>query len=179
MLVNPRTYYNAFFSFDLPAPLADGTYEYSIEKMDGAEAVTGKYYHYLHYPIKKEFSIDASKPGDLDRLPAEFKIQYLYRDRKNVLENGYNAMFFAGSGVLSFGIGMLFYTVIDFGIISTIVYVVAFTSSATGLAASGVYTYRYYRERGRLQKILELPGDSTLRGNITRDGIQAEVEMRY
>jgi len=108
MLINPRIYYNAFFGFDLPSPLADGAYEYSIERMEGAEAVNGKYYHYLHYPIKKEFSIDSTRAGRVDRLPADDRIRFLYGERRNILENGYNSLFFAGSGIMSFVIGMLF-----------------------------------------------------------------------
>ncbi len=179
MLINPVVYYDNFFAFTLPQPLADGSYEYTIERLERGETVNGKYYHYLRYPIKKEFTVDSSRAGDIDRLTPDNRIRYLYGERRNILENGYNALFFAGSGIMSFGIGMLFYAVIDFGVISTIIYVVSFASSAVGLTASGVYGYRYFREKGRLQKILEIGPGAALRGGILDGRVQAEAELQF
>lgn len=179
LIVDPRVYYNNFFVYELRDPLAEGRYEYTIERMLAGEALQSKYYHYLRYPIKKNFTVDGTYTSDVDGLLPPYKIQYMYLRRQNILENGYNSLFFAGSAAVSFGIGMLFYAVVDWGIVSTILYVIAFTSSAVGFTASGYYGYRYVRGTNKLQKILEIGGDASLKGGLEKDGFKAEIEKRF
>ena len=85
---------------------------------------------------------------------------------------------FAGAA-LSFGIGLLFYSVIDFGVISTVIYVLAFTSSATGAAASAYYGCRYFSTKRKLGRIMDLGKNATLKGGILDDSVLSEIEFRY
>jgi len=175
----PERSFDNFFAFRLPAALADGDYEYTIERTVTGSSMDSRYYHYLRYPIKTSFILDSREKHILDGHDPERVIQYLYRYRNNTLQNGYNSLFFLGSGAFSFGIGMLFYAVIDFGIVSTVVYVIAFTSSATGLTAAGYYGVKYFREKRRINKILDIEPTLSLGAGADRDGFSAGLEKRF
>ncbi len=177
--IAPERFYKNFFAFKLPIPLENGGYEYRIERLVSGTPMGSRYYHYRKYPIEMAFSLDTDKKDLLDDLDPGRIIQYIYKDRNNTLQNGYNALFFLGSGVFSFGIGMLFYSVIDLGIISTVIYVVAFTSSATGLTAAGYYGVRYMHNRGRLNKILEVEPGVNLGAGRDRDRMFVGCERRF
>jgi hypothetical protein len=176
---NPDLYYNFFYSFRIPDILKDDSYRYSIERIIGGNPVESRYYYYLKYPIVQEFSINSEKKNDVDSLPPEYLIQYLHIDRNNTLRNGYNFLFFSSSGLASFGIGMLFYHVIHLGTISTIIYTVSFISSGVGISAAGYYGYHYMKNRGKLQRILEINKRVSINGGIRDKKVNAEVEFSF
>lgn len=178
-IINPEIYYNNFYAFRVPVSLNNGSYEYSIERMVGAEPMKTLYYHNLNYPIKKEFTIKTDAASDIDKIPAPYLIHYLYLDRNNRLQNGYNCLFFSASGIMSFGIGVLFYCVIDFGIVSTIISAISFTSSCIGVTAACYYGYQYYQNKRKLGKILEIGTGVSLKSGVADDRVQAEMELQF
>lgn len=178
LITSPEIYYRQYYTLRLPSALPEGRYEYTIERMSGATSLTTRNYHYARYPIKREFELAAEKT-ELDDLPPGYLIPWLHTDRNNRLQNGYNSLFFAGGAVLSFGIGLLFYSVIDLGVISTVVYVLAFTSSATGITASAYYGCRYFSTKRKLARIMDLGKNATLKGGVLDDSVMSEIEFRY
>jgi hypothetical protein len=176
---HPDLYYNFFYSFRIPDILKDDSYRYSIERIISGNPVESRYYYYLKYPIVQEFSINSEIKNEVDSLPPEYLIQYLHIDRNNTLRNGYNFLFFSSSGLASFVIGMLFYHVIDLGTISTIIYTVSFISSGVGISAAGYYGYHYMKNRGKLQRILEINRRISINGGIRDKKVNAEVEFSF
>ncbi|MCU0844935.1 MAG: hypothetical protein MUC76_08420 [Spirochaetes bacterium] len=178
LVMNPEMYYRQYYAFRLPTALAEGRYEYTIERMSRASSLTTRHYHYARYPIQREFELSAEKT-ELDELPPGYLIPWLHTDRNNRLQNGYNSLFFAGGAVMSFGIGLLFYSVIDLGAVSTIIYVLAFTSSATGITASAYYGCRYISTKRKLARIMDLGKNASLKGGVLDDTVMSEIEFRY
>ncbi|HSV97708.1 MAG TPA: hypothetical protein VLM75_12370 [Spirochaetota bacterium] len=178
LIMNPEIYYRQYYAFRLPSPLSPGRYEYTIERMSGASSLTTRHYHYARYPIQREFELSSEKT-DLDGLPPGYLIPWLHTDRDNRLQNGYNSLFFAGGAAISFGMGLLFYSVIDLGVISTVIYVLAFTSSATGITASAYYGCRYFATKRKLARIMDLGKNAALNGGVLDDTVMSEIEFRY
>ena len=178
LVTTPEIYYRQYYMLRLPSELAPGRYEYTIERLSGTSPLGTRHYHYARYPIQREFELTAEKSG-LDDLPPGYLIPWLHTERDNRLQNGCNSLFFAGGAALSFGIGLLFYSVIDFGVISTVICVLAFTSSATGAAASAYYGCRYFSTKRKLGRIMDLGKNATLKGGILDDSVLSEIEFRY
>lgn len=178
LVTTPEIYYRQYYTLTLPTTLAQGRYEYTIERLTGATSLTTRHYHYARYPIRREFVLTAEKTG-LDALPPGYLIPWLHTERDNRLQNGYNSLFFAGGAVMSFGIGLLFYSVIDLGVISTVIYVLAFTSSATGAVASAYYGSRYCAKKRTLARIMDLGKNAALKGGVIGDSVLSEIEFRY
>ncbi len=178
LVMNPEIYYRQYYTFRLPTALAEGRFEYTIERLSGTASLNTRYYHYARYPIKREFELSA-ETTELDELPPGYLIPWLHTDRNNRLQNGYNSLFFAGGAALSFGIGLLFYSVIDLGVVSTVVYVLAFTSSATGITASAYYGCRYFSTKRKLARIMDLGKNATLKGGVLDNSVMSEIEFRY
>ena len=178
LVTTPEIYYRQYYTLTLPSALSQGRYEYTIERMTGATSLATRHYHYARYPIRREFELAAEKTG-LDALPPGYLIPWLHTKRDNRLQNGYNSLFFAGGAVMSFGIGLLFYSVIDLGVISTVIYVLAFTSSATGITASAYYGCRYFAKKRTLARIMDLGKNATLKGGVIDDSVLSEIEFRY
>ncbi len=178
-VVDPRSYFGVFYAYSMPGPLAAGTYEYTIERLVDNDPVTTRRYHYLRYPLRQSFTVDPAARDILCELPPDYLIRYLQLDRENTLANGYNALFFAGASVLSFGICMLFYAVLHFGIVSTIIYSLAFISAASGVFASGYYAWRYWTNLGRLEKIVEIGRGVSLQGAAVKNGTALAAQLRY
>ncbi|GEM_PF-415454 len=175
----PALYYRFFYAYRLPDSLEDNRYHYSIERIVKGESIESRYYYYLHYPLVGEFEIDSLSRNELDYIPPEYLIQYLYIDRNNVLRNGYNSLFFTTSSAATFAIGLLFYHVIHLGTISTIIYYICFISSGVGLSAAGYYGYRYIENRAKLQKILEIGKGISINGGILDRRVNTEVELKF
>ncbi len=177
--LRPELYYQYFYLLRIPASLAEGEYEYTVERILDDKPIRSRYYHYRKYPVINRFALKSGAGGEMDRLPPEYLIQYLYLDNENRLKNGYNALFFSASATTTLAVGLLFYKVLHYGLVSTIIYVVCFTSSAVGYSAAGYYTYKYYENRGRLQKILDLGNGVSLKGGIINKNVNTGVEMSF
>ena len=80
---------------------------------------------------------------------------------------------------MTLGIGILFYTVIDLGVWSTVIAAICFTSSAVGYTATGYYTWQYSKNRRKLQKILEIGKNTTIRGGIINRTVTAGAELSF
>lgn len=176
---NPDIMHNSFYAFQIPTALTNGAYGYTIERIFHGRPVDAKYYHYLRYPIQKTFTIDTARADDIGRLAPQNLIRYLYLSKENTITNGYNSLFFAGSGAVSLGIGILFATVIDFGVVSTVLSVVSFASATAGITASAWYGYRYFSNRNKLRTILETGAGTSLKGGMDKDSAQVEMELRF
>ena len=117
--------------------------------------------------------------NEFDNLAPQDLIKYLQTNKYNRLINGYNFIFFGTSGIVTFGIGMLFLKVIDLGLISNIITVISFTSSAIGISAAGYYGYKYIDGKRELHRIVELDKGISLNGDINNDNIDIEIELTF
>lgn len=152
--LTPRTYMASFYIAGLPLALAPGSYSYTIERLVDGISVDSRYYHYRRYPITGEFVLNPASLHDFEKLSNEKLVDYLVLERKNKRENGYHALFFAGSGTFTLAAGYAVYRYTNFGIISTVIAAVCVLSSAVGYSAGGYYGYRYYEGRAELDKML-------------------------
>ncbi len=175
----PRRYLTNFYLYRFPDSLKNGKYSYSIERIMGGASMDSRYYHYYRYPIARGFEVNTGRKSEIENLSDEALVQYLYLDRKNTLNNGYNALFFSTSSTVTLGIGILFYKVINLGVWSTVISAICFGSSAVGYTAAGYYTWRYYGERKRLQRIVDLDKNTSIKGGVTGSGITTEAEFRF
>jgi hypothetical protein len=179
ILITPALYEKYYYYFKWPFPLESDKYSYMIERLSGMKSTNLKYYHYLKYPVTGEFEIDTKEKTVKDDLPPDRLIEYLKMERENRLVNRNNFFFYSGAGAGAFGIGLLFYKVFDFGIISKIIYYIAFTSSAVGIGASGYYGVNYLIGRSRLQKIADVSKNVSINGDISANSICVDFEMQY
>ncbi|MFW5862245.1 MAG: hypothetical protein ACOCWZ_08330 [Spirochaetota bacterium] len=151
----PQTCRGQFYILKLPKHLKPGQYSYSIQMLQRGKPIRLRRYYYHDYPLYGEFTIKAGSTSRVDSLPPEELVQYLVLERQNRTTNGYNSIFFTGSAAGSAGIGYLFYNVLNFGVISTVVAAVAFTSAAVGVSAAAYYGYHYVKDKRELNTILE------------------------
>lgn len=151
----PQTYKGQFYILELPVHLKPGQYSYSVEMLQRGKPIRLRRYYYYDYPLYGEFTIKPGTTSRVDSLPPEKLVQYLVLERQNRVTNGYNSIFFTGSAAGSAGIGYLFYNVLHFGVISTVVAAVAFTSAAVGVSAAAYYGYHYVKDKRELNTILE------------------------
>jgi hypothetical protein len=175
----PQIYYRSVYLWRIPEPLQNGTYRYTVDRILDGAAMQSRHYHFRRYPVRKSFTIDTSIENELDDLRPEYLVQYIYLDRNNTLNNGYNALFFAGSSTVTLGIGIIFYTVIDLGVWSMVISAVCFTSSAVGYSAAGYYTWQYSKNRRKLQKILEIGKNTSIHGGIIDRTVTAGAELSF
>ncbi len=138
VLFMPAIFEKNYYYFKWPFPLEPDKYAYTIERLSDLKPTEVKYFHYLKYPVTGEFEIDPDDKTVKDDLPSDKLIEYLRLEKENKLVNRNNFFFYSGASVGAFGIGLLFYKVLHFGIISKIIYYVAFTSSAIGVGAVGL-----------------------------------------
>ena len=153
--LTPQTFRGQFYILELPVTLNPGQYSYSIEMLKSGKPIRLRRYYYHEYPVYGEFVIEKNTTSQVDSLPPEKLITYLALERQNRVTNGYNSIFFTGSAAGSAGIGYLFYNVLQFGVISTVVAAVAFTSAAVGVSAAAYYGYQYTKEKKELRSILK------------------------
>ena len=179
IIIIPQVIFKIFYIFKLQATLDDTEYEYSIERLIANKPVKTRHYYYLRYPIKNKFTINSKRKRPIDNLNSKYLIQYIHTDRNNTLINGYNALFFISSSITCFGMGMLFYNIINWGITSKIIAGLSFTSSAIGITASGYYGYRYLNKKKELQQIIRLSKKISLKGDINNNQIKAGMELSF
>ncbi len=175
----PELYYKSYYVFKTPINLTDNKYSYSIERIIDNKSINSRRFYYDKYPVINEFEINNKEDTDLDSLPPEYLIQYLYLDKNNRYTNGYNILFYGSSSIITLGIGILFTSVFDFGIVSTIISVISFTSSAIGISATGYYGYKYLNKKSEMQKILEIGKGVTINGKVSQDNIYADIELTF
>lgn len=178
VLITPALYDNYYYYFKWPFPLQPDNYEYTIERLSGLKPAKQKYFHYLKYPVKGEFGIDPEEKTIKDDLPHDKLIEYLRLEKENRLVNRNNFFFYSSAGAGAFGIGLLFYKVLDFGIISKIIYYIAFTSSAAGVGASGYYGVNYLIERNNLQKIADIAKDVSINCSVCTNAMHVEFRRK-
>ncbi|MFH0975439.1 MAG: hypothetical protein V1874_06615 [Spirochaetota bacterium] len=175
VLIMPELFENHYY-FKMPFTLQPDNYSYTIERQIGLKPSDARYYHYLKYPVTGAFEIDPDEKTAKDGLPPDKLIQYLRLEKENRLVNRDNFFFYSGAAAGAFGIGFLFYKVFHFGIISKIIYYIAFASSAAGVTASGYYGVSYLYERSR---IADIGRGVSLSGGISHDTARVAFEMSY
>jgi len=106
-------------------------------------------------------------------------IRYLTLERDNRFRNGYNALFFTGSASITLGVGILFYSVIDLGWVSTVVSAICFVSSGIGYGAAGYYGWQYYDGRRDLAKIVDAERRASLNGGAGDGRFTAAAELKF
>jgi hypothetical protein len=177
-LIIPNLYNKYYYYFKWPFPLEPDKYTFTIERLTDLKSSEVKYFHYLKYPVTGEFEIEDEKTIK-DDLPPDKLIEYLTFEKENKLVNRYNLTFYSSASLGSFGIGLLFYKVLDFGIISKIIYYVAFTSSAVGIGAAGYYGFNYFYEKSRMQKIANIGKNVSIYGNVAYNAMRVDFKMSY
>lgn len=179
VLCYPDIYYKNICVFQYPRKLNEGKYEYKIERLINKSPVKSKYFHYHKYPVKEEFTVDTDKESDIDRLPPEYLTKYLFIERHNRYINKYNSIFFGAAGATTMGIGIFFYRFFNYGLVSKVVSVLCFTSSAVGFSASGYYGYRYMKRNNELREIIKIGKDVSIKGGVSREKINADIELSF
>ncbi|MBN2402319.1 MAG: hypothetical protein JXN64_07945 [Spirochaetes bacterium] len=179
VLVTPALYEKYYYYFKWPFPLEPDKYAYTIERLSDMKPSNVKYFHYLKYPVKGEFGIDPEENTVKDSLPPDRLIEYIRLEKENRLVNRNNFFFYSSASAGAFGIGLLFYKVLHFGIISKIVYYIAFTSSAVGAGAAGYYGVNYFIERCSLHKIADIGKNVSVNGAVSANAMRVDFEMRY
>jgi hypothetical protein len=178
-LFTPTLYHATYYAFYLPEPIPEGAYEYTIDRVLDGTPVNSRFYHYRRYPLRGDFTLNFRDRRDFESLETAVLIRYLTLERDNLLNNGYNALFFTGSGTITLGVGILFYSVIHLGIWSTLISAVCFTSSAIGYGAAGYYAWHYYGGRGELANIIDAGRGSSLNDPRREKAFTAGLEMKF
>ena len=178
-IIRPELFYDDYYFFKWPFSLEPDNYEYTIERLSNSKPSNAKYFRYLKYPLIKEFEINESEKSVKDDLQPEKLIQYLKLEKENKLVNRNNFYFYSAASAGSFGIGLLFYKVLDFGFISKIIYYAAFTSSVAGAGTAGYYGVNYLIEKNNLQKIADFGKDVSINGNLSSTGICFDFKIQY
>ena len=179
VLFYPDIYYKHFFTFQYPVNLKDGKYSYKIERLINNKPINSRNFHFSKYPVTDEFTIDHNNINDIDRLPPEYLIKFLFIERQNRYINKYNSIFFAAGGAATLGIGILFLKVFNFGIISTAAAAICFTNTAVGFSASGYYGYQYVKNNSELKKIIDIGKNISINGGAARGKIDTGVELSF
>lgn len=176
---DPLPRFRTFYLYALPSDLANGPYSYSIERMVDGVSSDARFYHANRYPLVQRFTVNTGSASPPDALGADNLIRYLYTERENTLSNGYNALFFSTSATVTMGVGLLFYKVFHFGIVSNIIAAVCGVSAVIGYGAAGYYTVGYISGRNRLQRIIDLDGSSSIRAGFNGDGVMTGAEFNF
>ncbi len=179
ILITPELYERYYYFYRFPLTLNKGCYEYTIDRLVDNKTTDSGYFHYKKYPVTGEFKVDPEKKSELDTLPPQTLIDYLRLDRENRLVNMNNFFFYGSAGIGAFGIGLLFYSVLEFGLVSKIVYIAAFTSSAAGFGASGYYGIKYLKEKNRLHKIIDIGSNVSFNGFVSPTDIYADFKILF
>ncbi len=178
VLLTPASYEKYYYFFKWPYPLEPEKYAYTIDRLSDLKETRLKFFHYLKYPVKGEFEIDPEDKTIKDELPPEKLIEYLRLEKENRLINRNNFFFYIGAGAGAFGIGLLFYKVLHFGIISKIIYYIAFASSAAGAGAAAYYGVNYFIGKYNLQKIAGISDNVSISGSVTSDETRIMFERK-
>ncbi len=178
-IIAPKLYYQEFYAVKLPTILENSTYSYTIERIFNNKPVNSRYFNYLKYPITGSFRLDSDIKEDIDFLPPEYLIQYKYYEKENILTNWYNFMFYSASSTISLGLAYLFYAVLQFGLISTIIVILCVVSAAIGYPAAGYYAYSYIRNKSRINDILKAGKNIGIVGSENKGIINTGVKLRF
>ncbi len=178
-IIAPKLYYGEFYSVRLPQTLENSGYTYTIERMFNNKPVNSRYFSYMNYPITGSFQLDTGTKEDVDFLPPEYLIKYKYFEKENILSNRYNFMFYSASSTISLGIGYLFYAVLQFGLISTVIVILCIVSAAIGYPAAGYYGYSYLKNKSRINDILEAGKNVGIEGSENKGIINTGVKLRF
>ncbi len=154
-LIMPERYLGSVYIAHPLFTLAPGYYYYTIERMVDGSSVDSRYYHYRRYPISGEFGLEPLRLKQFEKLSDDKLVDYLMLERKNRRENGYHALFFAGSGTFTLAAGYAVYRYTNFGIVSTVIAAVCVLSSAVGYGAASYYGYQYLEGKSELEKIIQ------------------------
>lgn len=138
----------------IPVALTPDTYTYTIHLLSNNKPVNSRYYHHKRYPVKGSFTIDVSQHNAVDTLNAHELVYYLSQSRSNMLHNGYNAMFFSASGIISTCAGVAVYYWTNFGIVTTIISAITITSGVIGISAGIYYGMQYYHNATTINKVV-------------------------
>lgn len=175
----PELHHSFYYAYRWKNPLADGSYEYTIERLIGGRPAAARRYHSFSYPVRGGFELEARERGPGEDLSPAAQVRLLALARENAAYNGYNALFFSGAGVICAGVGALFYFVLDLGIAGTIVSAVSFASAAAGIGAAGYYGARYLIGQREMKKIAQIDTRVSLRGAISGRGFYAAAESKF
>ncbi len=175
----PELHHSFYYAYRWKNPLTDGSYEYTIERLIGGRPAAARRYHSFSYPARGSFELEARERSPADDLSPAAQVRLLALARENAANNGYNALFFSGAGVICAGVGALFYFVLDLGIAGTIVSALSFASAAAGIGAAGYYGARYLIGQREMKKIAEIDARVSIRGAISGRGFYAAVESKF
>jgi hypothetical protein len=178
-IIEPKLYYSEFYAVRLPKTLKNSSYSYTIDRMFNNKPVNSRYFSYLNYPITGSFQLDTDSKEDADFLPPEYLIKYKYFEKENILANWYNFKFFSASSTISLGIGYLFYAVLQFGLISTVIVILSVISAAIGYPAAGYYGLSYLRNKSRINDILKAGKNIGIEGSENRGILNTGLKLRF
>lgn len=151
--LTPLTVDSIYCVATIPVALTPDTYTYTIHLLSNNKPVNSRYYHHKRYPVKGSFTIDVSRHNAVDTLNANELVYYLSQSRSNMLHNGYNAMFFSASGIISTCAGVAVYYWTNFGIVTTIISAITITSGVIGISAGIYYGMQYYHNEATINKV--------------------------
>jgi len=152
--LTPLTVDSIYCVATIPVVLTPDTYTYTIHLLSNNKPVNSRYYHHKRYPVKGSFTIDVSRHNAVDTLNANELVYYLSQSRSNMLHNGYNAMFFSASGIISTCAGVAVYYWTNFGIVTTIISAITITSGVIGISAGIYYGMQYYHNEATINKVV-------------------------
>ena len=152
--LTPLTVDSIYCVATIPVVLTPDTYTYTIHLLSNNKPVHSRYYHHKRYPVKGSFTIDVSRHNAVDTLNANELVYYLSQSRSNMLHNGYNAMFFSASGIISTCAGVAVYYWTNFGIVTTIISAITITSGVIGISAGIYYGMQYYHNATTINKVV-------------------------
>ncbi|MCX7678477.1 MAG: hypothetical protein N2316_04595 [Spirochaetes bacterium] len=152
--VLPKMYQRNIYIANLPLTLKPGNYEFTIERIVDGKSVNSRYFYSYKYPVFGEFEIKFEKKREFEKLSDEKLVNYLMYERKNRLENGYNALFFVTSSSICLAAGIAIYNYTNFHIITPLLSAVCVISSIIGYGATSFYGYKYFQGKNELEKML-------------------------
>ncbi len=176
---DPVPRFRTFYLYTFPSELANGPYSYSIERIVDGSSSDARFFHANRYPLVQRFTVDTVNASPPDALGADNLIRYLHTERENTLSNGYNALFFSTSATVTMGVGLLFYKVFNFGIVSNIIAAVCGVSAVIGYGAGGYYTVGYISGRNQLQRIIDMDRSSSIRAGFNGDRVMTGAEFNF
>jgi hypothetical protein len=141
--------YQNYFILDPQTNFPAGEYQYSIQCRRAGKDAEIPYFGAGRYPISGNFTIDDTT-APLMRHD-DFINSYV-EHHYNRIDNGYNALFFMSSGIITGGLAYLFFTVFDYNIWTKIVAYIFAASSVTGIGAGSYYTWEYFSTSSRIDR---------------------------
>jgi hypothetical protein len=141
--------HQSYFILDPQMEFPAGDYQYRIECRRAGKDAELPYFGAGRYPINGNFTIDDTA-GQTTQY--ETFINRYVEHHYNTIDNGYNALFFTSSGIITGGLAYLFFTVFDYNIWTRIVAYIFTASSVTGIGAGSYYTWQYFSTSSQIDK---------------------------